>query len=149
MLHDRDDVTLLFFDGTVYPAFGPKPLKTARAEVHGRIDGTIADGRTALYDAIALAYDAAQKRSKTAPDRMHAVVVMTDGKDEGSTLQLDALKQRLSGEVDGSVKVFTIAYGDEADERILGSIAEAAKGTTAKGKPETIVDLFKDMASFF
>ena len=146
-LHDRDDVTLMFFDSMPYPALGPLQLAKGRAELDSRIDNTIAQGGTALYDAVADGYALAQKRAKAEPGRIHAVVVMTDGKDERSKLPLSELTKRFSSE-DSQVKVFTIAYGD-ADPKVLEQIADAAKGSAAKGSPETIVQVYKDMASFF
>mgnify|MGYP007014285864 CR=1 FL=1 len=47
------------------------------------------------------------------------------------------------------MKVFTIAYGEQAGGEVLGRIAEAAQGTSAKGSVETIVQVYRDMASFF
>ncbi len=47
------------------------------------------------------------------------------------------------------MKIFTIAYGDQADPTILAQIAEAAKGTSAKGRTATIVEVYRDMAAFF
>jgi Ca-activated chloride channel homolog len=152
-LHERDDVSLIFFNGTVFPTIGPKKLGPNKADIEQRIDAQIADGRTALYDAIAQAYDTAKARADKAPGTIHAVVVMTDGHDEGSKLTLPQLDRRFDpiggDEGTADVKVFTIAYGDEADPAILAQIAEAAKGTSAKGSTATIVDVYKDMAAFF
>jgi Ca-activated chloride channel family protein len=149
-LHERDDVSLTFFSGRVYPTIGPKKLGPNKADIYGRIDAQIADGRTALYDAISQAYGEARARAEKAPAQIHAVMVMTDGRDEGSTLTLDQLNQKLASSTEsGDVKIFTIAYGDAADPKVLEQIAEAAKGTSAKGNTTTIVDVFKDMAAFF
>ena len=73
---------------------------------------------------------------------------MTDGKDEGSQLSLAELRSRLASD-DSDVKVFTIAYGDDADPAVLSSIAEAAKGTSVKGSAGNIVQVYEEMASFF
>jgi Ca-activated chloride channel homolog len=149
-LHDRDEVSLIFFDGRVYPTFGPKKLGESRAEIVGRIDGLIADGRTALYDATAQAYELARGRAEKAPTQIHAIVVMTDGRDEGSQMSFRELTSRFAGSGEAAeVKIFTIAYGDQADPTVLAQIAEAAKGTTAKGNTATIVEVFKDIAAFF
>ena len=147
-LADRDEVTLMFFDNQVYPAIGPNKLQTMRPQTLSRIDMTIADGGTALYDAIAAAYDIALTRSKSNPHQIHAVVVMTDGKDENSKLPLATLKGKFPKE-DAPVKVFTIAYGAQAETAILSDIAESARGTSAKGNVDTIKDVYLEMASFF
>ena len=47
------------------------------------------------------------------------------------------------------MKVFTIGYGKQADATPLSRIAEAAQGSYAKGSVETIVQVYRDMASFF
>jgi Ca-activated chloride channel family protein len=152
-LHDRDEASLVFFSTKVQPMIGPQPIADGRKDFEARIDAQIAVGQTALYDAIAKAYDTAKLRAERAPAKIHAVVVMTDGRDEGSALTLAALEKRFgrpSAEAEESeVKVFTIAYGDQADLATLAKIAEAARGTSAKGTTATIVEVFKDMAAFF
>ncbi len=147
-LADRDEASLMFFDSQLYPPTTPAKLLTGKAALDTSLDNVMAEGGTALYDAIAAAYDGAEKRAKARPGQIHAVVVMTDGRDEGSTkMTLEALKQRLVRE-DSQVRVFTIAYGDQAEGKILGDIAEAAKGSFAKGSVQTIREVFVDMASF-
>jgi Ca-activated chloride channel family protein len=149
-LGDRDQVSLAFFDNKLYPAVGPLALGAHRKDITERIDGVIASGGTALYDATEAAFRGAMDRAKAEPNRIHAVVVMTDGKDENSAMTLDTLLHDLSVEGgEAPVKVFTIAYGEQAGGEVLGKIAEAAQGTSAKGSVETIVQVYRDMASFF
>jgi Ca-activated chloride channel family protein len=147
-LDDRDEVTIIFFDNNVYPAVGPMKLQTGRAQLESRIDGTMAGGGTALYDAIAAGYDLAAQHEKANPNQIHAVVVMTDGKDENSKMALGQLKSKFPTE-ETVVKVFTIAYGQQAEAKVLDEIAEVAKGSSAKGSTDTIRDVYLDMASFF
>jgi Ca-activated chloride channel family protein len=147
-LGDRDRVTLIFFDAAVYPAVGPMRLDTGRATLETRIDGITAGGGTALYDAISEAYDLASKNAQKDPNQIHAVVVMTDGKDENSKLELTSLEAKFPTE-EAAVKVFTIAYGTQAESKVLDSIAEAAKGSAVKGSVDDIKNVYMDMASFF
>jgi Ca-activated chloride channel family protein len=147
-LSDADDVTLAFFDNRLYPPVGPLSLGVGRAKLLDRLDWLIAGGGTALYDATAAAYQAALERAQRDPQRIHALIVMTDGVDEGSKMRLDDLARTLTRE-GAPVKVFTIAYGNEADPRVLGRIAEAAQGMSYKGSAETIVQVYEDVAAFF
>jgi Ca-activated chloride channel homolog len=147
-LNDADEATLLFFDNKVYPAIGPLKLGAGRAQFQQRIDGVIADGGTALYDAVSVAYTALQERAAKNPMRTHAVVVMTDGNDEGSKMTLPELKKRFPGD-EASIKVFTIAYGEAANPKALDEIAEAAKGSSVKGTVDNINQVYADMAAFF
>ena len=149
-LGDRDEVALLFFDDTV--AAPPEPVllgNGGRATLKISVDGAIASGGTALYDAVITAYDAAASRAAAEPATIHAVVVMTDGRDENSLQNLAAVQQRLTASSEGAVKVFTIAYGEGADPTVLSSIADAGRGSAAKGGEGDITGVFRDMAAFF
>lgn len=115
-----------------------------------RIDGAIAQGGTALYAATQQAYETARARAQREPGKIHAVVVMTDGKDESSNITLRELKAGLVHEDDQApVRIFTIAYGKGAESSVLEQIAEAGKGSSAKGDVQDIVQVYRDMASFF
>jgi Ca-activated chloride channel family protein len=147
-LADRDAVSVLFFNDSVGDLEAPKPLATSRAMFKLAVDGIFAGGGTSLYDAIAEAHDGMLKRAQSQPSRIHAMVVMTDGRDEGSRLGLDQLLRRFTPE-QAPVKIFTIAYGDQADSSILDTIASAAQGTSVKGTSETIVQVYRDLSAFF
>ncbi|MBN1207129.1 MAG: VWA domain-containing protein [Myxococcaceae bacterium] len=149
-LSERDEVTLVFFDNNVYPPVGPLSIKEGRSALMERIDGAIAQGGTALYAATQKAYQTARERAQREPGRIHAVVVMTDGKDESSTISLRQLTSGLVSEDERtSVRIFTIAYGQGAEGSVLEQIAEAGKGSSAKGDVQDIVQVYRDMASFF
>ena len=148
LLHDNDDITVLVFDNQLYDPMGPVRLGEGRSSIAQRLSMVDASGGTALYEATARAYELALERAKKDPKRIHAVVVMTDGRDESSQLKLEQLQQRLH--VEGTpVRVFTIAYGDGADQRVLESIAKTAQGAAAQGSSANIVQVFQDVASFF
>ena len=147
-LGPRDTVSLLFFDSQLYPVLGPRS-GAERATLAAEIDGTSAGGGTALYDAVIAAYDAAMQRARAAPGQIHALVVMTDGQDERSRASLEAVKHKLAGEEEAPVKVFTIAYGRQAAGGPLAAIAEAGRGSASAGSVDDIVQVYRDIASFF
>jgi Ca-activated chloride channel family protein len=147
-LDARDQVTLMFFDRIVYPAFGPVELGKARAQLEARIDGISAEGGTALYDATLAAHDLLEARRKASVHRIRAVVVMTDGADTDSRHKLEPTVKGLHGE-DGGVAVFTLGYGDEPNEAALEAIAKAGAGSFSRGSVDTIIQIFRDLASFF
>lgn len=148
-LDDRDSVTLLFFDDKVYPPVGPHELTTHRDALALRIRQAIASGGTALYDATLRARELLGSVSVD-PNRITAVVVMTDGKDENSKKGIGDVERAVRVEgTQAPVRVFTIAYGNQAEASQLGRIAEAGHGSAAKGDVSSIVEIYKDMASFF
>ncbi|MCE9572376.1 MAG: VWA domain-containing protein [Deltaproteobacteria bacterium] len=147
-LGDRDEVSIVFFNDDVPPVPAPVALAKARPALHQAVDATFADGGTALYDATAAAYASMLSAAKRDHSRIYAVVVMTDGKDEHSKMSLDALRAKFSAET-SPVKIFTIAYGDNADPTVLERIAADGQGTSVVGSSATIVQVYRDLSTFF
>lgn len=147
-LDPRDRVTLLFFDGRVYEPIGPLEVGTGRAELESRIEGVVAQGGTALYDAMLKAVELTNRGSSGRSRRIRAVLAMTDGIDENSKSKVSALRTRLASEENTAI-VFTVAYGDAADAAVLGSLADAGRGAFAKGDVSSIIGVFRDLAAYF
>jgi Ca-activated chloride channel homolog len=91
------------------------------------------EGATGLYDTL----DAALKdmREGYDPKAINAIVLLTDGRNEDNgSLEKDELLKRISDPQQPQVRVFTIAYGDEADDNdkngrsVLQEIADAGGG---------------------
>ena len=79
-----------------------------------------------------------------------AVVVLTDGEDNKSRLRLDELTAKIKVDNEKrTTRVFTIAYGEDASEKVLQAIAEATQAKAYKGTPENIRTVFQDIATFF
>ncbi|MBK9034842.1 MAG: VWA domain-containing protein [Myxococcales bacterium] len=148
-LDDRDHVTLVFFDDKVYPPVGPVELGRSRAMLEQRLDGAIAAGGTALYDAVSAAHTGLRAALAKNPHRIHALVVMTDGVDESSRKTLDQLTKQVTVEGERAVSVFTIAYGAEANAGVLGQLAEKSRGTFSRGSLADIRQVFRDIGTFF
>jgi Ca-activated chloride channel family protein len=48
-----------------------------------------------------------------------------------------------------ATKVFTIAFGDNADESVLERIAETTGAKQYQSDPDTIREVYADIATFF
>ncbi len=147
-LKDADELTVMTFSSSVSKPVGPFKLATQRAQAKELVKSLFAGGGTALYEATLEGYALSRTRATAAPNKIHAVVVMTDGKDTDSKLDLAHLKEGLTAE-ERKVRVFTIAYGEAADLKVLEGIAESGQGTAAKGTEATIVSVFQDIGAFF
>ncbi|MBW4719204.1 substrate-binding domain-containing protein [Saccharothrix obliqua] len=92
------------------------------------VDGLQPTGATELYESTRAAVD--DVRGRFDASRINAVVVLSDGRNEpprpdGLTGLENALR---AADKDRVVRVFSIAYGDEADRRALEAISTAARG---------------------
>ena len=151
-LDARDRVAMLMFNDQVPEATEPLLLADGRDKLKATVDGTFADGGTALYDAVAKAHDKLAELSKLNPKRTFAVVVLTDGKDEHTKLPLQRIKDLVKQPIEGSesgVRLFTIAYGSGADTKLLAELAESGGGAAFKGDAASIRQVYRDLAAFF
>jgi len=151
LLSDGDRLSLLPFNNKITWASQNVPLQTGRDELSRTIDTLFAQGGTALYDSIDTAYQYLLTQNPGGEsDSILSVVVLTDGEDTESKMHLNELMAhvRFDGE-SHKIHVFTIAYGKDARKDILGQIAQATQAKSYDGTPENIVDVFKDISTFF
>jgi Ca-activated chloride channel family protein len=149
-LSDEDSMALLVFNRKLFWVERGLKLKEtgARERLLSDIDTIAARGGTALYDAIASAYQ--QLQSEPDPDMITAIVVLTDGQDEDSKMKLEELLRQIKVDNKTNVtRIYTIAYGAEADKKALKQIADITKAKAYEGKPDTIRVVVKDIATFF
>jgi Ca-activated chloride channel family protein len=124
-------------------------LAVNRDDLLRAIDGLVADGDTALLDAVHEAYVGLQELGDT--DRINAIVVMTDGRENYSDISLGRLTDymRRGNETGVPVIVFAIAYGGDADYDTLNALAEATGGQVYEGTLETIRQLYTILSTYF
>jgi Ca-activated chloride channel homolog len=150
LLSPADRVGLMRFSSRVHPIAPIRTVKKARPELLRQVHGLVADGDTALYDAASRGMAAV--RALDDRSRINAVVLLTDGNDTASRTKVDQLLAplRAHSENEGvTVRVFTIAYGENANESVLGDIATASGGKSFGGDPTQIRTVYKTIASFF
>jgi Ca-activated chloride channel family protein len=109
------------------------------ARIKEVLTGMSAEGGTALY---ATARAAEQKLVASAtPDRINAVVLLTDGQNQYKDNDLDALLHDLdASNLENSVRVFTIAYGDQADLDTLKRISAASRAAAYDARNPLSID---------
>jgi Ca-activated chloride channel family protein len=148
-LDDRDRLQLILFRDELITLTPLSPLGEKRDDVRRRVAGVIEEGETRLYDAIKLAYDALATEGN--PDHIHAIVVLTEGADTVSDMTLDQLTREVGdlGEGGDATKIFTIAFGDDADRDVMQRIAEMTGGKQYDSTPQTIGEIYREIATFF
>jgi Ca-activated chloride channel family protein len=157
-LSERDSLSLLTFSDRWTWLDREKALDDAgKKDAREKIEDLLAEGETALYDSVAEAYDYLQ--SKPEPDKISAVVVLTDGADNKSELKLAELLKKIEFDPEKKpTRIFTICYGRSARKpneeeaqlrKVLAKIAEATKAKAYVGDPKTIRKVFVDIATFF
>ena len=150
LLGDSDGLGLTAFSDTIdvltpVSALGPK-----RQAVLGLIDGISANGATYLYDTIDQQFKALQSSNSR---HIKVIIVLTDGMDQTSQ---HTTKDQLLSDITAkgtnagqSIKIFTIAYGNDADVSVLTQVANASGGQEYAGNPQNIQQVYLDISQFF
>jgi Ca-activated chloride channel family protein len=144
---ELERVGLIEFSTRVRETVTLGELKSNRTQLLGAIEALYVGGDTALLDAVDLAYESLQKQADA--ERINAIVVMTDGLENHSSISLNKLLDKLEAQEEVPVVVFCIAYGKDADRDMLRRIAEATGGQLREGDLETIRELYKILSTYF
>jgi Ca-activated chloride channel family protein len=147
LLSDKDDFSLLQFSNSATWASTDQALGVSRNSSTTAIDSLFSGGGTALYDAVGQAYSHLEQRPA---DHIRALIVLTDGEDNQSKATLNDLLKTIHADAEThTIRVFTIAYGHDAQRGVLQQIADATQGKAYDGTPSNIVEVFRDISTFF
>jgi Ca-activated chloride channel family protein len=148
-MDDRDRLAILLFSDTMITLTELSSLGEKRADVRSRVSGIVEGGDTRLYDAVEAAY--ADLETEGDPDHIRALVALTDGEDTASTMSLEQLLQEIGAKSESgdATKIFTIAFGRGADREVMQRIAEITGGKQYEGDPESINEVYAEIATFF
>jgi Ca-activated chloride channel family protein len=125
------------------------PLSQTRQPITTAIAGLTPLNGTPLYAATRAA--AEKMNASSDPNSINAVVVLTDGRNEYTDNDLNGLISYLQGSAqENGVRVFTIAYGPDADLDVLKQISEASRAAAYDARdPATIDKVFANVLSNF
>ena len=145
---DRDTVGLIEF-GTDIKLFEPLHSLDDRSRqvLIQQIGGMEADGQTALMDGVWEAYSNLQETGDT--EAINAIVVMTDGRENKSFYDVGDLQRRFEREQAVPVVVFTVAFGNDADDALLREIARIGNGQFRRASETDIEELYRIISTYF
>ena len=147
-LGEKEKIALISFNSQINPPIIIEGDRSGKNKGIQFISNLQAGGGTRLYDSSLYARDWLIKNPH--PDAINAVLILTDGEDSGSKINLEQLSQKLkesnfeSGE---KIAFFTVGYGREGEfnPQALQKIAELNGGYYRKGDPQTISSLMTDL----
>jgi Ca-activated chloride channel family protein len=149
----KDWLAWLVFDNQI--SCTTQGLKSETGEkLLSDIKSTTAGSGTALYDAVAEAFDKIGNERQTRGDSVrYGIVILSDGKDTNSrkaTLALLEAKLKPSERDATGIQIHTIGIGTDADDAVLKKIANMAHGKYWKVKnPADVVEVYKEIATYY
>jgi Ca-activated chloride channel family protein len=147
--NQTERVGLIAFSSSARDVVPLAALSDNRDRLDQTISGLSANGNTALIDAVAMALR--KLRALNDSERINAIVVMTDGKENNSSTRLDILVRDLKAAAtsDVPVLVFCIAYGSDADLTPLETISKATGAFARSSDLTDISELYKTLSTYF
>jgi Ca-activated chloride channel family protein len=124
-------------------------------ELRTSLRGLYADGYTVLHEAVIGALeriDDLQRQHEAAGEpRLYGIVLLSDGMNEtiGGPSRNDMLSRLPSGSEASGVKIYAIAYGEDADLDLLKTLANRTNGKQFSGDVENIEAVYFLISSEF
>ena len=147
-----DEIAVITFSSDVRTLRPVAPVREVGEVLASQVEGLFAEGQTAMYDATILAMeeiDKAKKRPEGAI-RLYGIVLLSDGKDTSSKKSLNDLKDRMpSTEAADGTRLFTVAYGDDADGDLLKQLADRSNARFLKGNADNIEKVYHQISAYF
>lgn len=147
-LGSKEEIAIITFSDQVNPPVIIKGTPEGKNQGIKYISSLEARGGTKLYDSVLFARDWLRQNLK--PNAINAVLILTDGEDSGSSINLQQLEQELqkSGfNSDERIAFFTVGYGNDGEfnAQALEEIAKINAGYYRKGDPNTIDLVMKNL----
>jgi Ca-activated chloride channel family protein len=129
-----DEVYVVTFASAVTELPFSGPVGQISEQLGSSVRGLFAEGATALHAAVVYAVGRAEQlraeEETSGERRLYGIVLLSDGKNEtdGGPTENDMLSRLPSGTEASGVKIYTIAYGDDADMKVLTTLANRTNG---------------------
>lgn len=129
-----------------------KEIAANREAIASKIASLVPTEGTPLYTTASASFEFMKEQFD--PVRINAVVLLTDGRNEDDFNDLNATIAKLragsEGQASQPVRLFTIAYGEDADKNTLKRLSEATNAATYDASdPQTINKVFTAVVSNF
>ncbi len=143
---DDDYISIIAFSDEPMVLASHWKVGETRNEVASILNGLEAYGGTAFYDA--LGKSASIIGNTTSSQTSNVIVALTDGMDTSSSLY--AFNSHLiKTATANNTTIFTIAYGNDADEAVLTNLALQTNGNFYLGTEASIAAIYQEMSAAF
>lgn len=151
-LDPNDEIYLIVFGGDQVYELGGGRAGDVGEDLTKKLNGLFANGNTPLYDGVCSATAKVDQlkadHEANEEKRLYGIVLLSDGQDTASVITQNQMFNCLpSGEDVEGTKVFTIAYGADAEADLMLRIANRTNGKTFQGDPESIESIYNSISA--
>ncbi len=140
----QDSVGLIGFSDTAQVLVPLGPRGENMSNLQTQVQGLIPNGNTSMYDAIDLARQQLEELKQ--PERINAIILLSDGEDTASLINLQQMKDKFG---ESNIQIFPIAYGSDAATDVLTEIADFSRTQLVQGGTGEINKIFENLSRYF
>jgi Ca-activated chloride channel family protein len=150
-----DEIYVIVFSSEILELPYSGSVGSSAEDLRSTIEGLYASGGTALYASVMHALDRIDglrsQHEAEGEQRIYGIVLLSDGINEvdGGPSQADMLSRLPSGTEASDVKIYTIAYGEDADEDLMATLSNRTNGKKFEGSEEDIESIYFLISSEF
>lgn len=154
-MNPADEIYVIVFSDEILELPYSGSVGSSAESLRSTVQGLYAGGGTALYASIIHALDRIDglrtQHAAGGEQRIYGIVLLSDGINEvdGGPSQADMLSRLPSGTEASGVKIYTIAYGDDADNDLMATLANRTNGKKFEGSEEDIESIYFLISSEF
>jgi len=146
----RDQLLVMLFNHQLHELVPLCAVRECGERAGALVEGVFAEGNTSLHDVVLESYRRLRELQRAQPGRRYSLLLLSDGRDTSSRVNrndfLDALP---SGEDYEVPKIYSIAYGPEADKDLLAEISNRTNARLFSSSTEEIVKTYKELSANF
>jgi|HigsolmetaAR201D_1030396.scaffolds.fasta_scaffold03793_2 Ca-activated chloride channel family protein len=146
----EDRVGLVSFSSTATLEVAPEVLAENRIALDTAIQRLRPQGKTAIYDSLLVGKAALDDLPPDDEDRIKAIVLLSDGLENGSTTTFEELRREFD---ESGISIFPVAYGSERDQadaaQTLQGIVDFSRTILVKGSTGNIAEIFDNLSRYF
>ena len=147
-----DQIIVVVFNDRIIELRPMGPVGEVGEPLRAQVSNLYAESTTALYQAVIYAIERIEGlRAEYGDERLYGIVLLSDGRNEiaGGPSKMDMLNRLPSGTEAAATKIFTIAYGDDADVELLQTIANRTNALSLSGTEKNIAEIYLAISSYF
>jgi Ca-activated chloride channel family protein len=151
-MNPEDQIIVVAFNDRITELQPAGKVGEVGESLRAQVSNLYAESGTALYGAVIYAIERVEGlRAEYGDERLYGIVLLSDGKNEmsGGPSPMDMLNRLPSGTEAAATKIFTIAYGDDADVELLQTIANRTNALSLTGTEKNIAEIYLAISSYF
>jgi Ca-activated chloride channel family protein len=150
-MEPNDEIIVIAFNNEIAQLNAGRVGQVSEA-LRGQVSGLYAEGGTALYAAVIAGLEQIDAlQAKYGDTRLYGIVLLSDGVNEvdGGPSRAEMLSMLPEGTESAGIKIFTIAYGDDADMDLLKTLANRSNALSLTGTEQDILEIYLAISSYF